>query len=359
MRRRIAAGVLLLVWLLLVVTGCGTEPGNSKEQVPPRQITTEDSLLPAQPISEAPEQGETANEEAEISAKGEEAGPAAATRENSFLLYLSRDFGREKLDSRQVKVNSAGSLLEYMQKEWQVTTGFGGGFVKGIKGLESVNGSGQRYDWFFYVNGVGAPVGADRVNPSPGSIIWWDYHLWSNGSAQSAVIGCYPQPLKSSGVIILTTQRWVELALQCREAMGGSGIYSVEIADLSQNISVLEQPTAPVMVIGAWTELEGNPYLQKWNDSYRRNGSSIHFTDRGMEILSADGKVQQTMGEGSGVIVASGKGLGDNNPMWMVAGVDDTGVKEAVRTLCTQPDALRWKYGLVVQGGQVLALPAD
>jgi hypothetical protein len=359
MKRRIATAILLL--LLVVIAGCetGQMASNGENQAPPPQITTEDPM-PLEPPApaEAHEQENTAVEKAEASPQDDKAEPATASSENSFHLHLSQDFGREKLDSRQVKV-SDNNLLDYMREEWQVKTGYGGGFVQAIIGLESAYSSGIRYDWFFYVNGVGSPMGANKINPSPGHIIWWDYHFWSTGPGQSAVIGCYPQPFKNRGITILTTQRCMELALQCGEAMGASGIRTVEIADLSQNISLLERPTVPVMVIGAWTELEENPYLQKWNESYRQNGSSIHFTDNGVELLAADGQVQRTMGEGTGVIVASGKGLGDNNPLWLVAGVDDQGVKEAARILCSQPEELRWKYGLAVQGSQIMALPAD
>jgi len=361
MRRRIAVGALLL--LLLVVAGCGTEPisSNSENQATSPQITGEESmLLVLEPIApeEAHEQEDSVTE-SEISTQSEEAEPVATASEDSCILYLSRNFGREILDSQQVKVNSAGSLMDYMRGEWLVKTGYGGAFVQGINGMESTNSSGQRFDWFFYVNGVAAPVGANQINPSPGHIIWWDYHPWSNGPGQPAIIGCYPQPLKDSGVLILATQRWMELARQCREAMGASGIRSVEIADLIQNIPLLERPTTPVMVIGAWTELEEYSYFQEWNESYRRNGSSVHFTSNGVELLAVDGKIKRVLGEGTGVIVASGKGLGDNNPLWLVAGFDDQGVKEAARILCSHPEELRWKYGLAVQGGQIIALPAD
>jgi hypothetical protein len=57
--------------------------------------------------------------------------------------------------------------------------------------------------------------------------------------------------------------------------------------------------------------------------------------------------------------VASGQGLGDNNPLWLIAGVDDQGVREAVQILSAQPDELSWKYGLAVQAGQIMALPVN
>lgn len=358
MRKRITAAALIL--LLLLMAGCVAEQAanNGKDKAPPSQTTTNDSSTQPIPL-ETNQPREVVAEEDEVAASGEEVKPIATSSENSFILHSSRDFGRETLNSRPVKLQSSGSLLDYMQEEWQVKTGFGGGFVQGIDGLESANSSGNRYDWFFYVNGIVAPVGADQIKPSSGHIIWWDYHRWSSGPGQSAIIGCYPQPLKDKGVTLLTTQRWTQLALQCQKAMGISGISSVEILDIGQNMSRLDNPTAPVMIIGTWTELQENTYLKKWNESYRRNGSSVHFTDNGLDLLGVDGQVQRTLGPGAGVIVASGKGLGDNNPLWLIAGVDDQGVKEAAQLLCAQPDELAWKCGLAVQTGQITALPVD
>jgi len=348
--------------LLLVTAGCGSEPiaGPGAVQEPPTQSATNHLSLPAQPRSSEPTDSvEAISEGEEIAPQSREAEPGTAASENSFLLYLSRDFGRENLDSCQVGIISSGSLLDYMKEEWQISTGYGGGFVQGINGLTSSNSAGIRSDWFFYINGIGSPAGADQITPSPGSIVWWDYHDWNSGPGQAAVIGCYPQPFKKSGVTLVTTQRWMELAQQCRKALGTQGIGRVDIADLHQDVSRWEQHTGPVLVIGTWIELRENSYLEKWNQAYSKNGSGIHFDEDGIELLGVNGTVQQTWREGAGVIVASGQGLGDESPLWLVAGFDDPGVEAAARVLCSQPEELKYKYGIAVQGGKVLALPSN
>lgn len=275
-----------------------------------------------------------------------------------FTITLTRDFGEQVLDTREVQVQSSWSLMEYMQREYQVTTGFGGSFITGLNGVESAAGEEGNSDWFFFVNGAVAMVGADRLKPAPGDVVWWDYHRWSDAASPTAVIGCYPQPFVNRKVIILANPAYQEMAEYCRRALNAQGAGQVTVDKLSKESTRLDKPEAPVIVIGTWPELQKNSYIADWNRAFRRNGSGIHFTDNGVELLSFDGEAVKALGEGTGVIVASSTGQQDN-PMWLVAGVDEQGVKEAVWILCLQPEALRWKYGLAVQKGQITALPAE
>ncbi len=112
----------------------------------------------------------------------EKTAPSTSKTDETFTLLLTRDWGGEVLDTQNVKIEPEHDLLEYMQEEWQVTTGSGGGFIKGINGLESVSISGDSYDWFFYVNGEAAQTGAEQVEPKAGDTIYWDYHQWSSSS---------------------------------------------------------------------------------------------------------------------------------------------------------------------------------
>ncbi|MGB4019531.1 MAG: DUF4430 domain-containing protein [Syntrophomonadaceae bacterium] len=322
MQRKLIIGCLLII--LLIISGCSLADTIGGE-------TAKSS--PDQPVEQTPKSG--------------------------FTIRLSRDFGQIALDERQVELRPDNSLLQYMEAEHQITTGYGGGFIVGINGLVSAQSEGRNSDWFFFVNGTVAAVGADQLKPAAGDIVWWDYHNWSDAAGQSAVIGCYPQPLVDHPVKILTDQRWMKLAHECQEAIIAQGAGGVEVADLSEQESQLNKPTCPVIVIGTWEELQQSSYLHKWNQAYDRHGASIHFTDDGLELLGVDGQVKRTLGTGAGVIVASGQGLGDNNPLWLIAGVDDQGVREAVQILSAQPDELSWKYGLAVQAGQIMALPVN
>ena len=242
----------------------------------------------------------------EKTAKSSPGQPAGNPAESGFTIRLSRDFGQAVLDDRQVELIPENSLLQYMEAEHQITTGYGGGFIVGINELVSAQSKGKNFDWFFFVNGTVVAVGADQLKPAAGDMVWWDYHNWSNAAGQSAVIGCYPQPLVNRPVSILTDQRWMKLATECQKAIIAQGTGEVEVADLSEQESQLNKPTCPVIVLGTWEELQHSSYLHKWNQAYDRHGASIHFTADGLELLGVDGQVQRILGSGAGVIVASG-----------------------------------------------------
>jgi hypothetical protein len=83
------------------------------------------------------------------------------------------------------------SVLDGLRGLTPVETAFGGGFVSGMLGRRSDRGG--RRDWFFYVDGVLAEVGARDVTLRDGMSVWWDHHGWS-GDATWAVVGQWPRP---------------------------------------------------------------------------------------------------------------------------------------------------------------------
>lgn len=183
MKKLIAAGFLII--LLLTIIGCGTDKitTNDLAAAPSQKTADKTVTAPVQSVAPQPdEQADSETPETVTAIKSETDNAITPDSKNTFALHLTRDFGGEVLDSRSVEIKSDYSLLEYMQEEWQVTTGFGGGFIKDINGLKSAANSGDRYDWFFYVNGEVSPVGAGQVKPDAGDVIYWDYHLWSSGS---------------------------------------------------------------------------------------------------------------------------------------------------------------------------------
>lgn len=196
MKRRIAAGALII--LLLIIAGCGTDKiARNDLAATPSQKTTDISLTAPVP-SVLPQPDEPANSaslETGTAIESETDNAITSDIKNTFALHLTRDFGGEVLDSRQIEIKSGYSLLKYTEEEWQLTTSYGGGFVKGINGLESATNSGDRYDWFYYVNGEVSPVGAGQIKPDAGDVIYWDYHLWSSRSGPVEVTGSFPPPI--------------------------------------------------------------------------------------------------------------------------------------------------------------------
>jgi len=52
--------------------------------------------------------------------------------------------------------------MSLLERNAKVSTRYGGGFVQSIQGRA---GSSSKTDWFYYVNGVQAPMGAATTNP--------------------------------------------------------------------------------------------------------------------------------------------------------------------------------------------------
>lgn len=356
---------LSLLWLLLLTgTGCATD-GQPVPQLS-HQINRQSSPPPPAVSQESlpgPDQNRTdtdPSESPDSSAEEQEASSISRSLQDSFQLVVTRDFGREELVNRAVPVKSGQDLLQYMKDELVITTGYGEGFINSIQDLASTYAQGQRWDWFFFVNGIASPVGAGQIKPVSGDMVWWDYHSWMAGPAQTAVIGCFPQPFSrysSNGVKIRYERASLSQAAQVRDYLTSQGIPAVRLANVQDGASEPDHGE-PVMVIGEWSALQGQCFLKQWNDAYRKNGAGVHFHDHSVDLLSADGSVQKTLSENAGVIVATGQGLGDTSPLWVVAGTDAEGIQAAADLLCSHPEKLKWKYGAAVYNGEVIPLPA-
>ena len=68
-----------------------------------------------------------------------------------------------------------------------------GASSQAIDGLEGGGAGGER-DWFFFVNGVEAEVGAAEYELSPGDRVQWDHRDWGAAMRVPAIVGAFPEP---------------------------------------------------------------------------------------------------------------------------------------------------------------------
>lgn len=95
-------------------------------------------------------------------------------------LIVTRDYGHKKIFARNVGLVRDEVGMEIMFRNLDIQTAYGGGFVNAINGLEShytffTGQDRKKLDWFYWVNGILAPVGVAEYRPQPGDVIWWDY----------------------------------------------------------------------------------------------------------------------------------------------------------------------------------------
>ena len=127
-----------------------------------------------------------------VAAAGCGLGPGSSTGE--VELTISRDYGRELISRETDESRQSDTVIRILDRQAQIETRYGGGFVQSIEGLSGGERDGRRFDWFFYVNGIESPVGSADYRPEGGDRIWWDYRDWSSAMRVPAVVGSFPEP---------------------------------------------------------------------------------------------------------------------------------------------------------------------
>src|SRR5580692_3764604 len=73
-------------------------------------------------------------------------------------VQITSDFGTHLLGhAAESKIPGSETVMALTQRHFKVSTKYGGGFIESIDGHSG--GSGH-LDWFYYVNGIQAPIGA-------------------------------------------------------------------------------------------------------------------------------------------------------------------------------------------------------
>ena len=91
-------------------------------------------------------------------------------------------------------IHESDTVLRVLDRNADITTRYGGGFIQSIDGLAGTQSGGRSSDWFFYVNGIESPIGSAEYDLSGGDRIWWDYRDWTAAMRVPAVVGSWPEP---------------------------------------------------------------------------------------------------------------------------------------------------------------------
>jgi hypothetical protein len=105
-------------------------------------------------------------------------------------LWVTRDRGAQVLLTADVPAGI--SAMEALRRETDVETRYGGRYVQAVNGVEGSLRA--RHDWFYYVNGYEADVGAADYTIHDGDVIWFDYRGWAGQMRVPVVVGAFPEP---------------------------------------------------------------------------------------------------------------------------------------------------------------------
>ncbi|MBV9335171.1 MAG: DUF4430 domain-containing protein [Solirubrobacterales bacterium] len=284
-------------------------------------------------------------------------GLGAGKGTSGVTLTVTRDFGGAPVASVAAgHVAGAQTVMRMLERSFRVTTRYGGGFVQSINGL---SGSASRRDWFYYINGVQAALGAAGTAVHHGDRIWWDLHDWTATDSIPAVVGSFPEPfLHGKG-----GRRWpttLACAPDTRSACQrvASELKAVGVPAATQVIGSASGTDSIAVVVGTWKDVQGQLAARLIGDGPASSGIYARFTGAAggtLDLLDPKGHVVRTLGSGAGLIAATAQGSAA--PTWLITGTDAAGVSAGAAALA--PARLQNHFALAVQGATNLPLPLE
>jgi Domain of unknown function (DUF4430) len=283
-----------------------------------------------------------------------------ATR-GDVTLTVTRDFGAERLHEGidEETAEEGDTVMRLLQENYDVETRYGGGFVQEVDGIAGGRESGRRADWFYYVNGIEAPVGAAERRVAAGERVWWDHHRWQAAQRVPAVVGSFPEPFLTG----LEGKRFpVKLVCvgdadrPCEEVetrLQDTGVDAVSRSGIAQSAG---EEVLRVMV-GRWDELRADNVARGLEQGPAATGVFARPSSAGdrIELLDANGEAVRTLRAGGGLVAATR--VEGQAPTWVVTGTDEVGLAAAAAALTEE--RLTEHFALAVAGGNDISLPVN
>jgi Domain of unknown function (DUF4430) len=284
--------------------------------------------------------------------EGEEQGGDAVQ------LSVTRDFGHERLGSARIEnVREGETVLRMLRSEFDIDTRFGGRFVQAIDGLEG-QGAGGEMDWFYFVNGVEASVGAAEFELSPGDRVQWDHRDWGATMRVPAIVGAYPEPFlhglegERRPVRVECEEANAAVCEDARAALEGEGV-----STSGSSLGAPGTETVTRLVIARWPAARIVRGASGLEDGPESTGVFARFDPggRSLELLDERGEVARTVRPGDGVGLVLAMRPLEEELLWLVTALDEEGLEAGVRAL--DEDRLRDAFAVAVRGRTVEKLP--
>ncbi|HET6571295.1 MAG TPA: DUF4430 domain-containing protein [Solirubrobacterales bacterium] len=285
-------------------------------------------------------------------------------------LRVTRDFGAAPVSAPvRDDASESDTVMRVLDRNAEIETSYGGRYVRAIGGLGEATRGGRRYDWFFFVNGVEASVGAADFPLRGGEAIWWDYRDWSSALYVPAVVGSWPEPLLDG-----YEGRRHPVAVECLGGGRACGEVRARLAAAGVEVAAGAPDEAIRVLVGPWARLRSDPAAAQLERgpqlsgvygkfaTARRSGAS--FVPSGYETrtgsaemvgLDAGGAPERRFGPDAGLVAATRRYGAP--PVWVVTGATARGVRAAAGLL----DAahLRDRYAVATEGGRDIPLPVQ
>ncbi len=285
---------------------------------------------------------------ASVAAAGCGVGPGDGVGE--VELTVTRDYGAVPVLHRRLGVSESDTVMRALERGAEITTRYGGGFVQSIEGLEG-GGAGDPA-WFYYVNGLWAPLGAAEYDLHGDEEIWWDYRDWSVGERVAAAVGSWPQPFRDG----YEGRRHPTVVL-CRGGGPACGEVRRRLRGAGATLTGRDDGEAIRVLVGPWPRLSGDRDAALLASGVRRSGVFAEFGPgpggTRLRGLDQEGEAVRAFGRDAGLVAATRRE--GEPPAWLVTGATAAAVRAAAGLL--DAASLRDRYGVAVEDGEEAPLP--
>lgn len=279
-------------------------------------------------------------------------GPGDST-DGEVKLTVTRDYGAEELvEATSSDPTESETVMRLLDREADIDTRYGGGFVHSIEGIAGSAQDGRTSDWFFYVNGIESAVGAAEAAVRGGDRIWWDHHDWTEVMRAPAVVGSWPEPFLQASAgpdrlpVRVVCAGSEDPCAAAEDALADAGVTAV-ITEFGE-----EDPGRSLrIVVGRWSEIRSDGAARLIRRGPGASGVFARHDNGHFQLLDSQAEVA---GEADGLVAATRNG--ESPPAWVVTGVDEEGVVGAVSLL--DADVLENRYALGLSGDAAIPIPA-
>ncbi len=287
-------------------------------------------------------------------------GAGVGPGDGSVKLTVSRDFGRVEMLQRSLSgLPESETAMRLLSANAETTTSYGGGFVDSVDGVGGGQSGGRSVDWFYFVNGSEAPLGAASTKVRDGDRIWWDLRDWGEADHVPAVVGSFPEPfLHGPG-----TEKRLPVRVECVD------IQSAPCKRVSKRLAALGVPVAIGLfrasitaetlrvIVGHWAALREEESLLGLESGPAASGvyAQPSSTGQRIDLLDQRGRVVRSLGAGAGLVAATA--LSGQPPVWAITGTDDEGVAAAAGAFNEKQLGRHYAVALAPGSDSALSLP--
>lgn len=356
----------MLAFTLLALTGCGHFSATRPTEVNQTQKSINNRTPAAEVVKVSPGGEEVSTDQLKNQPTASHNSPGKTEpKEVSIKLWVTNNYGRHKIFQKEVPINVGETVLDLMQRNLQVETAYGGGFVTSINGIRSgfteTGSKKEKKDWFFYVNGVLMDRGVADYELKGGETVWCDYHDWGGSCFTPALVGAFPEPFvcgydhSTQEVDLMLVGDRGDAADKLTRCLSQRGVKVRKVL----KPEIISKRHNPTILVGLGTDLLSCNGVQDLFDHANRTGIFCQWKEGKLVALDSQGQKVTSYGSGCGSIVATGTGMGDVAPLWIIAGVDQEGLERAIALLDSKVNSLAGSFNIIVTPQRIVSLPVS